>query len=95
MIDDHRSLNESDNGTITSADSEDTKYDFKITTLDKDQVLHIATMYNIPTNGPMFDRIDQINDHFKQHRPDHPRNSKGVLIFKPDIFQCLMNKKTF
>ena len=62
--------------------------------LDKDQVIHIADLYSIPTNGPMFDRINQIDNYFRQNLPDHPRNEKGALLFSPDIFNCLVNKKT-
>ena len=79
--------------TIKSSESSESNSDFKINTLDRDQVLHIANIYEISTNGPIFDRIDQIDRYFREHIPCHPRNDKGTLVFPPKLFKCLIDRK--
>ena len=85
IIDDSVTETYSEVGTIGSDDQYDNSYALCITALDKEQLLRIAAKYNLVTQGPVYDRIDQIDHYFKINVPDHPRNERGVLLFQPEF----------
>jgi len=71
------------NSTETdSVSSSHTEHTLKITEFTKDQLLELAKIHTIETNGVKFDQINQIDSWFRENFPDHPRSPRGILIFQ-------------